>query len=109
MGMLEAKHDYIIGLDSDVICNEYFLENMYKFLSSRDPITPFMTTAERWFVDTEPFGVKQVLKDYSTCESFESILSKANYFKPRDNRFSHGKVFDKVREGVHPYANFYGM
>jgi len=37
MGILEAKYDYIIGLDSDVICNEYFLENMYKFLSSRDP------------------------------------------------------------------------
>ena len=49
------------------------------------------------------------MKDFSVCGTFPRILSKANYFKPRDNRFSHGKVLDNVREGVHPWAYFYGM
>jgi 5'-nucleotidase len=109
MGILEAKYDYIVGMDSDVIFDEYALENLYKFLASRDPSTPYIVTAERYFVDTEPFTDDQILEDFSTCKKFQRILSKANYFKPRDNRFSHGNVIENVRNNVHPYAYFYGM
>lgn len=109
MGILEAKYDYIIGMDSDVVFDEFALENMYQFLSSRDPSTPYIVTAERYFVDTEPFKDDQILEDFSTCKKFERILSKANYFKPRDNRFSHGKILENIPDNVHPYAYFYGM
>jgi glycosyltransferase involved in cell wall biosynthesis len=109
MGILEAKYDYIVGMDSDVIFDEYALENLYKFLSSRDPSTPYIVTAERYFVATDDFKDGQILEDFSTCEKFPRILSKANYFKPRDNRFSHGNVLHNVRENVHPYAYYYGM
>jgi 5'-nucleotidase len=109
MGILEAKYDYIVGMDSDVIFDEYALENLYKFLSSNDPSTPYVITAERYFVDTEKFTDDQILADFDTCKKFERILSKANYFKPRDNRFSHGNVLENVRNNVHPYAYFYGM
>ena len=109
MGILEAKYDYILGMDSDVIFDEYALENMYQFLSSRDPSTPFIVTAERYFVDTEPFKDDQLLANMSVCSKFERILSKANYFKPRDNRFSHGKILDNIPNNVHPYAYYYGM
>jgi len=109
MGILEAKYDYIVGMDSDVIFDEYALENLYKFLSSRDQSTPYIVTAERYFVDTEQYKDDQILADFSICKKFERILSKANYFKPRDNRFSHGNVLENVRNNVHPYAYFYGM
>mmetsp|Transcript_27618 Transcript_27618/g.49989 ORF Transcript_27618/g.49989 Transcript_27618/m.49989 type:complete len:481 (+) Transcript_27618:62-1504(+) len=109
MGILEAKYDYIVGMDSDVIFDEYALENLYKFLSSRDPSTPYIVTAERYFVATDDFKDGQILEDFSTCEKFPRILSKANYFKPRDNRFSHGNVLHNVRENIHPYAYYYGM
>jgi GT2 family glycosyltransferase len=113
MGILEAKDDYIIGMDSDVIFDEYALENMYQFLSSRDSSTPYIVTAERYFVDTEPYNDNQLLEaDSSTkfCQdNFQRILSKANYFKPRDNRFSHGKVLENIANNVFPSAYFYGM
>ena len=41
------------GMDSDVILNENFLENMYQFLSSKPNHVPYMVTAERIFVCTE--------------------------------------------------------
>lgn len=96
-------------MDSDVIFDEYALENLYKFLSSRDESTPYIVTAERYFVATDDFVDADIMEDFSTCEKFPRILSKANYFKPRDNRFSHGNVLRNVRENVHPYAYYYGM
>jgi hypothetical protein len=51
---------------------------------------------------TDDFKDGEILEDFSTCEKFPRILSKANYFKPRgDNRFSHGNVLNNVRENVH--------
>ena len=109
MGIQQAKYDYIIGMDSDVILNENFLENMYQFLSSKPNNVPFMVTAERIFVCTEGFSDDQLLEDYTVTEKYPRILSKANYFKPRDNRFSHGKILENVEKGWQPWAYFYGM
>ena len=109
MGIMQAKYDYIIGMDSDVILNENFLENMYQFLSSKPDTTPYIVTAERWFVCTEGFSDDQLLEDYTVTEKYPRILSKANYFKPRDNRFSHGNVLKNVETGWQPWAYYYGM
>jgi hypothetical protein len=59
-----------IGMDLDVIFDEYNLENLYKFLSSRDPSTPYIVTAERYFVATDNFKDGQILEDFSTCKRF---------------------------------------
>jgi len=109
MGIQQAKYDYIIGMDSDVILNENFLENMYQFLSSKPNTVPYMVTAERWFVCTEGFSDDQLLEDYTVTEKYPRILSKANYFKPRDNRFSHGNILKNIETGWQPWAYFYGM
>jgi len=109
MGIQQAKYDYIIGMDSDVILNENFLENMYQYLSSKPNTEAHMVTAERIFVCTEGFSDDQLLEDYSVTEKYPRILSKANYFKPRDNRFSHGKILENVEKGWQPWAYFYGM
>jgi cellulose synthase/poly-beta-1,6-N-acetylglucosamine synthase-like glycosyltransferase len=70
MGILEAKYDFIVGMDSDVIFDEYALENLYKFLSSRDESTPYIVTAERYFVATDDFVDSDIMEDFSTCEKF---------------------------------------
>jgi len=108
MGIQQAKYDYIIGMDSDVILNEHFLENIYQKLS-KDRSTPYMVTAERWFVSTEGFTDDELLDDYTVTEKYPRILSKANYFKERDNRFSHGNIVANVTKGWQPWAYFYGM
>jgi len=109
MGIQQAKYDYIIGMDSDVILNENFLENMYQFLSSKPNNVPYMVTAERIFVCTEGHTDDKLLEDYGETERYPRILSKANYFKPRDNRFSHGQILENVKKGWQPWAYFYGM
>ena len=35
IGIKQAKYDFIVGMDSDVILNENFLENLYQFLRYR--------------------------------------------------------------------------
>uniref|UniRef100_A0A7S3E2T0 Glycosyltransferase 2-like domain-containing protein n=1 Tax=Chloropicon laureae TaxID=464258 RepID=A0A7S3E2T0_9CHLO len=109
MGIQQAKYDYIIGMDSDVILNENFLENMYQFLSSKPNNVPYMVTAERIFVCTEGYSDDKLLEDYTETERYPRILSKANYFKPRDNRFSHGNILENIKKGWQPWAYFYGM
>ena len=71
IGIQVAKYDYIIGMDSDVILHEYFLENMFQFLSQQPRNVPYMVTAERWFVATEEFSDDQILEDYSICHRFQ--------------------------------------
>jgi len=100
IGIMLAKYDWIINLDSDCIPNKNYLKYLRQHINA-NASNNMIITGTRIFIDSKKITDQDILSNEVQLETIEEIASSSNYFLKKDRRLL---LADSMETCSHPWA-----